>query len=147
VNQHKGSCLLLRCCESVWQIITLQDCLTSKKLIPHLLETWTFGAETNRHIHAYIYGHTIIHFVLIGSVHAWSQDNHSNNSYNATRSCSWYEISHYSNYVTPSSQTGPQFDIIFSDYLGLEGLKQTGLFNRYQCRVRVLDTFGSEASG
>ena len=43
--------------------------------------------------------------------------------------------------------TGPQFDIIFSDYIGLEGLKQTGLFNRYQCRIRVLDTFGSEASG
>ncbi|XP_065915908.1 alpha-1,6-mannosylglycoprotein 6-beta-N-acetylglucosaminyltransferase A-like isoform X3 [Dysidea avara] len=41
---------------------------------------------------------------------------------------------------------GPKFDIIFSDYLGLEGLKQTGLFNRYQCSVRVLDTFGSEAS-
>ena len=42
---------------------------------------------------------------------------------------------------------GDQFDVIITDYIGLQGLEQVGILPGHYCKVRVLDTFGSEPLG
>ena len=42
---------------------------------------------------------------------------------------------------------GEDYDVIISDYIGLRGLQGNGILPDYYCRVRVLDTFGSEPLG
>ena len=42
---------------------------------------------------------------------------------------------------------GDEFDVIFTDYLGLKGLEDSGIIPRHYCKVRVLDSFGSEPLG
>ena len=42
---------------------------------------------------------------------------------------------------------GADYDVIISDYIGLTGLQEFRILPDYYCRVRVLDTFGSEPLG
>ncbi len=37
-----------------------------------------------------------------------------------------------------------QFDVVFTDYIGLFGLRDSRHFPLYKCRIRVLDSFGTE---
>ena len=36
------------------------------------------------------------------------------------------------------------FDLLFTDYLGMYGVHQVDLVASYKCRIRVLDSFGTE---
>ena len=42
---------------------------------------------------------------------------------------------------------GDEFDVIITDYIGLLGLEQNGIIPQHYCKIRVLDTFGSEPLG
>ncbi|KAL5494090.1 hypothetical protein EMCRGX_G015362 [Ephydatia muelleri] len=37
-----------------------------------------------------------------------------------------------------------EFDLIFTDYLGLAAMRENGYYFMYKCRIRVLDSFGTE---
>ena len=36
------------------------------------------------------------------------------------------------------------FDVVMTDFIGLWGLRDADLFGYYKCRIRVLDSFGTE---
>ncbi|XP_019858888.1 PREDICTED: alpha-1,6-mannosylglycoprotein 6-beta-N-acetylglucosaminyltransferase B-like [Amphimedon queenslandica] len=36
------------------------------------------------------------------------------------------------------------YDLLFTDYMGMLGIRDNGLLGRYKCRIRVLDSFGTE---
>ena len=36
------------------------------------------------------------------------------------------------------------FDVMISDYLGLWGIRDADLFGFYKCRIRILDSFGTD---
>ena len=36
------------------------------------------------------------------------------------------------------------FDLVMTDYIGLWGIRDADLFGFYKCRIRVLDSFGTE---
>ena len=38
----------------------------------------------------------------------------------------------------------PVFDVLYTDYLGMFGVRDAGLFAPYKCRIRLLDSFGTE---
>lgn len=37
-----------------------------------------------------------------------------------------------------------EYDVVFTDYIGLFGLRDAQLFPLYKCRIRVIDSFGTE---
>ena len=48
-------------------------------------------------------------------------------------------------YLTISiPQLGFQYDLLFTDYLGMYGIHDAGLIGVYKCRLRILDSFGTE---
>ena len=40
---------------------------------------------------------------------------------------------------------GIHYDLVFTDYMGLQGLHDTGLMGIFKCHIRLLDSFGTEA--
>ena len=38
------------------------------------------------------------------------------------------------------------FDVMITDYIGLWGIRDADLFGFYKCRIRVLDSFGTDPS-
>ena len=40
---------------------------------------------------------------------------------------------------------GTNYDLVFTDYMGLQGLHDTGLMGIFKCHIRLLDSFGTEA--
>jgi len=36
------------------------------------------------------------------------------------------------------------FDVVFTDYLGLGGIKDADIFGAYKCHIRILDSFGTD---
>ena len=39
------------------------------------------------------------------------------------------------------------FDVMVTDYIGLWGIRDADLFGFYKCRIRVIDSFGTDPSG
>jgi hypothetical protein len=37
-----------------------------------------------------------------------------------------------------------QYDVLFTDYIGMFGIYYAGLIGQYKCRIRILDSFGTE---
>ena len=36
------------------------------------------------------------------------------------------------------------FDVLITDYIGMWGIRDADLFGSYKCRIRVLDSFGTD---
>ena len=39
---------------------------------------------------------------------------------------------------------GIDYDLLFTDYIGMNGIFDAGLIGKYKCRIRLLDSFGTE---